>query len=158
MENVILVAEDSEDDEMLLKHVLQKAGLVNPILVVRDGKEAIAHLQEPEPSGEDRTRSLPRVLFLDLYMPRMDGFEVLNWIKGRLHLKGMLVVVLSHYGDTGAIKIAYGLGAHSFLTKPFKILDLYNLMDYFGGYWMYADALANARGMAEQQAEKLRDG
>src|SRR4051794_18581063 len=134
-ENAILLAEDSEDDELLLKLVLCKAGLVNPIQVVRDGEEVIARLKNAN-LAIDGAAALPRILFLDLRMPKVGGLDVLRWMKGQPHLKGLLVVVLSHYGEVGRVQKAYELGAHSFLSKPFLLQDLYNLMKHFRGYWI----------------------
>ena len=72
---------------------------------------------------------------LDLRMPRIDGFHVLEWIYSQSHLTDLLVVVLSHYGETSDINRAYTLGAHSFLLKPFTQKDLTDLASYFDGRW-----------------------
>ncbi|MDB6124234.1 MAG: response regulator [Pedosphaera sp.] len=135
-ENTILLAEDSEDDEILLKLVLRKAGLVNPVHVVRDGEEVIAHLKNAGSASDGEFRNLPKILFLDLRMPKIGGLDVLRWMKSQPHLKGLLVVVLSHYGEVGHVQKAYDLGAHSFLSKPFLLQDLNNLMKHFKGYWI----------------------
>jgi DNA-binding NtrC family response regulator len=69
----------------------------------------------------------------------------------------MLVVVLSHYGEVGTVKRAYEQGAHSFLSKPFKLQDLYNLMKYYKGYWEYANPLP-ADALLPHPSQELSGG
>lgn len=135
MTKTILLAEDSQDDIDLFLHVMRKSGLRNPVIVVHDGEEAIAYLKG-EGNFADRDKyPLPEILMLDLKMPRMNGFQVLDWIQTQEHLKKLLVVVLSHLGETREINQAYDLGARSYLTKPVTTEDLVNLTTHFGGYW-----------------------
>lgn len=136
LERPILLAEDSQDDEILLKLVLQKARVVNPIIVVRTGEEAIAQLQQPQHG--DQLQRLPRIAFLDVRMPGKDGLYVLKWIKQQAHLKGLITVILSHYGEIGTVKTAYELGAYSFLSKPFLLRDLEHLMRHTKPFWKTA--------------------
>ncbi len=130
---MILLVEDSPDDVMICTQVLQKI-VANRIMTVTDGKKAIDYL---DGVGEYRDRQkypLPQVLMLDLKLPYMDGFAVLEWLKDRPDLK-VLVVVLSHYGQTKDINRAYSLGAHTFLAKPLKHEDVVYLTNHFKGYW-----------------------
>src|ERR1700722_17921017 len=136
MSKTILLAEDSPDDELLFKLVMKKAGVENPVVVVRDGQEAIAYLREGSASANYHESARPEIVCLDLKMPRVNGFEVLAWLRDNpLVRSGLLVVVLSHFGDTKDIRRAYALGANSFLTKPFTEGDLENLIEHFAGYW-----------------------
>jgi CheY-like chemotaxis protein len=131
----ILLAEDFEDDATIIQHVLKKAGVINPIIVVTDGAETLAYLKG-EGFYADRTKfPLPSVLLLDLKMPKRNGFEVMEWCKTQPQLKDMLVVILSGHQDLGAINRAYSLGAHSFLLKPCTVEDITNLTENFRGYW-----------------------
>src|SRR3954471_17151309 len=80
-ESVILLAEDHEDEVLLIRQAFAKAKLINPLHVVSNGEEAIAYLQG---NGKYANRSefpLPGLLLLDLKMPRTDGFEVLQWVR-----------------------------------------------------------------------------
>src|SRR5437868_2030655 len=92
---LILLVEDKEDDIVLIRRALAKAGVVNPLQVVRDGDEAIEYL-----AGERKYRNreeypLPQLVLLDLKLPGMDGFEVLRWIRGQPGLSSLRVVVLT---------------------------------------------------------------
>jgi CheY-like chemotaxis protein len=78
---------------------------------------------------------LPSVLLLDLKMPRMGGFEVLEWCKAQPHLNKMLIVVLSGHHELPEVNRAYALGAHSFLVKPSSREEIANLVKKFTGYW-----------------------
>jgi CheY-like chemotaxis protein len=139
----ILVVDDSEDDILLLRRLLKLARLANPIAVAHGGEEALAHLKG-EGEFADRARyPVPAVLILDLKMPRVDGFMVLQWIKQQPHLKQMLVIVLSAVNEIRLVNRAYELGAKTFLTKPCGAEDLSNLMNTYKGYWTLDDAKGN---------------
>jgi CheY-like chemotaxis protein len=127
----ILLAEDSEDDEKLFLRILRQAGVENHVSVVRDGDEVIAYLKGDGVFADRRKYPLPCALFLDLRMRRVDGWEVLRWIRTQEELAGMLVVVLTIFDAPKAIMEAYRLGAHSFLIKPFAERDVKNLVQYF---------------------------
>ena len=129
----ILLAEDSADDEKLFVITLRRAGLENPVQTVRDGDEAIAYLKG-EGAFADRVKfPLPCALFIDLKMRRVDGWEVLKWIRTQESLQNMLVAVLTGFDDPKSTMEAYRLGAHSFLVKPFADRDVKNLVQYFRG-------------------------
>lgn len=135
MAKAILLVEDSRDDELLFLNVMQRAGLANPVLVVRDGGKAISYLRGDGEYSDRVKFPLPAILLLDLKMPVADGFKVLEWIREQTHLVSLHIVVLSHYGETKSINRAYELGAHSFLTKPIKHEDLMDLANHFVGHW-----------------------
>jgi CheY-like chemotaxis protein len=135
MHNTILLAEDFEDDANAVQQVLKEAGVMNPVVVVTDGDEVIAYLNG-EGRFSDRQRfALPGVLLLDLKMPRVHGFEVLEWIRAQPQFEKLLIIVLSGYDEIGQVRKAYDLGARSFLVKPCHIEDVRNLAKAFSGYW-----------------------
>src|SRR5437016_684237 len=118
VEGVILLAEDEEEDVVLLKLGFAKARFLNPVQVVPDGAEAIAYLQG---AGKYSNRSdfpLPNLLLLDLKMPRKNGFEVLEWLRQQPQLSALPVVVLTSSDDMRDVNRAYQLGANTFLVKP----------------------------------------
>jgi CheY-like chemotaxis protein len=127
--------EDSPDDEFVFLEVLRRSGLTNPVMVVRDGDDAIAYLKRDGQFADPKTYPLPSALFLDLSLPKVSGFEVLRWIKAQPHLKDMLLVVLSHSEEVNIMNVAYQLRAHSFLTKPLIQAELNNLTSHFQGFF-----------------------
>jgi DNA-binding response OmpR family regulator len=131
----VLLVDDSRDDALLLELELKRAGLTNPCHWLDNGEEAIRYLAG-EGRFADRDRfPLPTVLLLDLNMPRVNGFQVLRWIRTRPELKQLLVIVVSALDDMKNINLAYELGAKSYLTKPTNPDELRNMVDFFRGYW-----------------------
>ncbi|HXC98850.1 MAG TPA: response regulator [Verrucomicrobiae bacterium] len=131
----ILLAEDSEDDAILIQATLRKAEVLNPVLAVSDGVQAIAYLKGHGFYADRVSFPLPAVVLLDLKMPHKNGFQVLEWWKTQPQLKDILIVVLSGYYDLESIRYAYSLGARSFLIKPCKVEDIMNLRQAFAGSW-----------------------
>ncbi|MDB6020493.1 MAG: putative response regulator, CheY [Pedosphaera sp.] len=136
MTSTILLAEDSTDDELFFKRILLSVGVLNALKVTRDGKETIAYLKGEGDFADRDLFPLPGVLFLDLKMAPVDGWEVLLWLKARPEFNKLLIVVLTNYDGTKELHKAYALGAHSFLIKPFKELDMKGLLEQFPGYWI----------------------
>ena len=133
---LILLAEDSEDDELLFMDVLKRSGFTNPVFVVRDGEEAIAYLNGDFRYGDRERFPLPSILMLDLALPKVNGWQVLQWLKGHPGFEHILVVVL-----TGSLRVqdlhsAYRLGARSYLSKPFTVDDLLNLENANAKYFI----------------------
>jgi CheY-like chemotaxis protein len=131
----ILLADDSEDDEILFRRVLRLSGLANPVILVRDGDEAIAYLAGEGRYGDREKHPLPKVLMLDLKMPNKSGFDVLEWLKGRPELEDLLVVVLTSSERDEDIQRSYTMGADTVLTKPCRVEDMKNLASGFSEYW-----------------------
>src|ERR1043166_4419196 len=113
---VILLVEDREEDVILLRRAFTKANFLNPIQVVSDGDEAIAYLQGAGKYADRSEYPLPKLVLLDLKMPRKDGFEVLQWIRQQPGLSAIRVVVLTASDTVRDVNRAYQLGANSFLT------------------------------------------
>src|SRR5438552_2121515 len=115
---LILSAEDEETDAMILREAFKKEGLANPLVVVRDGWQAINYLSGLPPYHDRCEYFLLVLLFLDLKMPCMSGFDVLAWIGTRPDLKNIPVVVLSSSSATADIRKAREMGARDYLIKP----------------------------------------
>jgi CheY-like chemotaxis protein len=131
----ILIIEDYEDDAKLLQLLLSNAGIFNPIRIALSAEEAIAYLKGGQPGSDRAAFPLPSVIFVDLKLPGIDGFEFLRWLRAHDDLKGAFIVVLSATGDTISIQTAYALGANSFLVKPCHAADLENLIVRYPGFW-----------------------
>ena len=136
IQNAILLAEDSEDDEILFRRVIRLSNLPNPLIRVQDGEEAISYLKGEGICSDREKYPLPMVLMLDVKMPRKTGFEVLEWVRTEPRFKDLLVVVLTSSDRIEEIRLAYKLGADSVLTKPCQIEDLKNLARGFPGRWL----------------------
>ena len=127
-DRLILLVEDREDDILLIQKAFAKAGISNPVHVVRDGEEAITYL-----SGEG---PLPWLVLLDLKMPRKDGFEVLKWIRNVSGLRSVVVVVLTSSESVQDVNEAYQLGANSFLVKPLDFENAVQMGELIRRYWI----------------------
>ena len=133
---VILVVEDREDDILLLRNALRKANLANPVHFVRDGEEAVAYLRGEGKYANRAEHPLPDLMLLDLKLPRMDGFEVLQWVRQQEGIRGLPIVVLTSSEAMQDVNRAYALGANSFFVKEIDFDNLVSLNQLLHRYWM----------------------
>jgi CheY-like chemotaxis protein len=127
----ILLADDNEDDTKLVSAVLKRVDLPYHLEVVRDGDQALAYLKG-EGIFADRGRyPLPVLLLLDLKMPGVSGFEVLQWIRNERQLDRLLVVVLTGSTRSTDMEKAFHLGANAYVVKSPKFDDLLSLLNSF---------------------------
>jgi CheY-like chemotaxis protein len=134
--NIILIVDDYEDDAKLLQIMLTNAGILNSTRIALSAEEAITYLKGVPPYSNRAIYPLPSVIFVDLKLPGIDGFELLRWLRGRNELNGSFIVVLSAAGDMVSIQAAYALGANSFLVKPCRAADLENLVLAYPAPWV----------------------
>jgi CheY-like chemotaxis protein len=132
---VILLADDRDDDITLLLRSFQKVGINIPIQVVKDGEQAIAYLSGAGKYSNRIDHPLPDLLLLDLKMPKVDGFEVLHWIRTSSQLPTLRVVVLTSSDDIRDVTRAYSLGANSFLVKPTDLHGFVELSNFMAENW-----------------------
>ncbi|MCI0747713.1 MAG: response regulator [Verrucomicrobia subdivision 3 bacterium] len=132
---VILVAEDNENDVVLLQRAFGAAGIVSSRHYVSDGQEAVEFLRGDGRFADRAAFPMPDLLLLDLKMPRMNGFEVIQWVRAQSFLEHLRIVVLTTSSDIADIERAYQLGAHSFLTKPANLDDFKNMIASVYRYW-----------------------
>jgi CheY-like chemotaxis protein len=131
----ILLAEDNEDDIQLVQMALQKAGLNNPIHICRDGDEVIMYLQGKEPYNDCQRYPFPRMLILDLKMPKLNGIEVLRWVRDHPHCAVIPTIILSTSILKKDIQEAYELGANAYLTKPAEFATLQTMFKDLFAFW-----------------------
>jgi len=132
----VLLADDDENDILLLRMAFAKAGLAKNLLCVKNGAEAIQYLNG-EGAYADRERyPFPCLMLLDLKMPFRNGFEVLNWIRAQETLKHLVVTVLTASKDEGDVKRAYDLCVNSYLVKPNSAGRLDDLVKRLKEYWL----------------------
>jgi CheY-like chemotaxis protein len=138
---IILVADDDQNDVFFLRRAFQKSGLEYSVMHVSDGQEAIDYLRG-EANYSDRSRfPLPSLLLLDLKMPKVDGFDVLHWLKEHSTLKELPVVVLSSSSREDDIERARSLGADDYRVKPADFEQLLVLAQDVSTRWLAADQL-----------------
>lgn len=136
MTKVILLAEDSADDAAMFKRKLCEAGVTNPLHVVSDGRSVINYLNGDGLYADRQAYPFPRVLFLDLMLPGMDGWQVLKWLNARLDmLERLAVFVLTGVYEIDRLQEAYRLGASSFLIKPLNVADLKQIFRHWPSLW-----------------------
>ena len=116
----ILMAEDNEGDVLLTREAFAEAKIVTHFSVVKDGKEAIDFLAC---QGKYEHESMPDLLLLDVNLPRKNGHEVLQYVKGDAHLQHIPVVMLSTSSSPKDIKLALTNQARCFLTKPINMSE-----------------------------------
>ena len=139
----ILVAEDDPTDAFFLQRAFAKTGVSVGLKFVRDGQEAIDYLRGEAPFADRAAHPMPQLLMLDLKMPRLNGFEVLHWLRAQPGLKRLLVIVFSSSADAGDINQAYDLGANSYLVKPHATEQLLELVNRVEKYWLEANQSPN---------------
>ncbi|HVU23348.1 MAG TPA: response regulator [Opitutus sp.] len=128
----LLLVEDDPDDLALMLRALRKANLANHLHVARDGAEAIEILL-----GEGRLpESEPRVVLLDLKLPKIDGLEVLRRIKGDPRTRGIPVVVLTSSKEQRDVIESYRLGVNSYIVKPVNFEAFSAAVRELGCYWL----------------------
>jgi CheY-like chemotaxis protein len=135
---VILVAEDDEDYVLLIKQVFMKAHIPNPIHVVWNGEEAISYLKGDGKYSNRDEYPLPDIFLLDLKMPRINGFEVLKWVRAQPTLSALRILGLTSSDEIRDVNEAYQLGANSFLVKPMDFQDFTNLSRLIADFWFKA--------------------
>lgn len=135
-QQVFLIAEDREDDILLIRKAFEKAGIRNPLQVVRSGEEAMNYLQGVGRYSNRAEYPLPSILLLDLKMPGIDGFEVLRWIRSQLTLSPLRVLILTSSTDIRDVNRAYGMGANSFMVKPMDFENTTELARTINDYWL----------------------
>lgn len=133
----ILLVEDSPVDILLMQRAFRERIFSNTSLqIVRDGDAAVFYLNgDAEYSDRDRY-PLPRIILLDLKLPRRSGHEVLFWLKQQPELKRLPVVMLTSSRQTVDVNQAYDLGVNSYLVKPVGFASLSEMMQSFAQYWL----------------------
>ena len=137
--SVILLAEDLEDDILLIRRAFAAARVAIPLHVVRDGEEVLAYLSGLGKYSSRDEFPLPDLILLDLKMPNMDGFEVLRWIRHEPTLSSLRVVILTSSNRLQDINAAYQLGANSFLVKTMGFDQFVETVKATMHYWLRLD-------------------
>jgi CheY-like chemotaxis protein len=118
MKHPILIADDDDNDVLLMKRALAAAQVINPVCVVSTGEEAIEYLSGEGQYADRRKFPFPVLLMLNLQMPRKNGAEVLGWLQAQSDLPPLRIIIISGQTDPRPIQQAINLGARCFLRKP----------------------------------------
>jgi CheY-like chemotaxis protein len=132
---VILHIEDDPAHRLLVSKTLTNHGLTNSVMEAEDGQEGLDYLYGVGKYADRKTYRLPRLILLDINMPRMDGFEVLKKIKNDPDLKAIPVIMLSTSARDEEITRGYELGANAYLTKPISFGDFVTKLENFQFFW-----------------------
>ena len=132
----ILMADDDQDDCLLVKDAFKESRLANDLRFVEDGEDLLDYLYHRGKHAGVSSSPRPGLILLDLNMPRKDGREALRDIKSDPDLRSIPVVVLTTSKQEEDIYRSYNLGASSFITKPVTFEGLVEVMKSLGKYWL----------------------
>ncbi len=134
--DLVLLAEDNDSDVVLFKRAWAAAGIHTPVQTVPDGEQAIDYLKGEGKFGDRSRHPLPKLLILDLKMPRKSGFEVMEWVRGQSDFRELRIAVLTTSGDLSDVKKAYQAGASTFLTKSMDPQDFAAQLKGIKNHWL----------------------
>src|SRR5665213_2039937 len=132
----ILFVEDSMDDAKLTIRALTKSGLTNKLHHVKDGAEALDFIYCRGDYASRNIQEHPKMILLDLKMPKVSGMEVLEKIKSDPDMKSIPIVILTSSKEDPDIKKCYALGANSYIVKPVESENFFQSVKELGMYWM----------------------
>ena len=133
---VVLLVEDDDDAVELFKRAFGQAGLTNELRVVRAGDEAMKYLKGEGKFANRRKYPFPALVLLDLNMPRVSGFEVLQWARRHEEMRDLRIIVLTTSEDLGDLKRAYELGSNSFMTKSHDTQEFVRQLRDVKTHWL----------------------
>ena len=128
----ILMAEDDIEDQMLIREALKESDANYNLTIVNNGEELVDYLNQ---RGTYSGVSLPKIVLLDLNMPRKNGHEALAEIKANPNLKQIPIIVLTTSDAEEDIQSTYSMGVSSYICKPVRFQELVDLVNTLGHYW-----------------------
>lgn len=133
----VLLVEDQPQDLELTLRALRKAGVHHRVQIARDGAEALDFLFGEHRQANGRFGSLPKVVVLDLKLPKVDGLEVLEELKRHPHTETLPVVILTSSREPQDIARSYQLGVNSYIVKPVDCDGFSSTVQALGRYWLH---------------------
>ena len=133
---VILLVEDNPDDVELTLRAFKRSHLMNPIVLARDGIEALDFLFARGPHAERANAPLPTLVILDLKLPKLDGLGVLKAIRADQRTALLPVVILTSSKEEQDMISGYSLGANSYVRKPVDFSEFLEAVKVLGIYWL----------------------
>ena len=132
----ILLVEDNMSDAELITRALRKVNLSNHLVHVKDGAEALDFIFAKGEYAEREAKNIPKVILLDIKMPRVDGIEVLRQVKANEDTKLIPIVIMTSSKEEQDIIVSYKLGVNSFVVKPVEFQDFAKAVSELGLYWV----------------------
>ena len=136
----ILLVEDNSRDADLTIRALKKKNLANHLFHVEDGADALDFMFGRNKYAEHRANQLPKVILLDLKLPRVDGLEVLRALRADARTRTVPIVIVTSSNQDPDIQAAYGLGANSYVVKPVDFENFSEAMTALGFFWLLVNA------------------
>ena len=136
MNREILLVEDNPDDVELTRLAFEEAQVANTLTVVRDGAEALDYLFARGRYADRDPQDLPSLVLLDLNLPKLDGREVLQAIRGDARTRALPVVVLTTSDEPFDVEASYALGVNSYIRKPVDFDQFVSVVKQIGLYWL----------------------
>ena len=134
--DVILLVEDNPDDEALTIRALNRNNITNEVVVARDGVQAMDYVFAKGEHADRDIKDLPRLVLLDLKLPKVDGLEVLRQIRADERTKRLPVVVLTSSKEEQDLVDSYNLGVNSYIRKPVDFTLFTEAVRQVGLYWL----------------------
>ncbi len=131
----ILIAEDEEDQRILIQEAMLQARIMNTIHFVEDGVELLDFLYARNKYESNKNKKHPHLILLDLNMPKIDGRKALEVIKNDANLKAIPMIVMTASTAEYDISLSYNLGANSYISKPIDFTGIVEIMKQIGHYW-----------------------
>jgi CheY-like chemotaxis protein len=150
----ILLVEDNQDDMDLALHALKRGKLANNIFVARDGEEALDFLFCRGRFGHRSFDHPPKLVLLDLKLPKVDGMEVLKQIKDDARTKTIPVVIMTSSKEERDLVAGYNLGANSYIQKPVDFDQFRETVKTVGLYWLVTNQPVPANGAREMAVRR----
>ena len=148
MRQTILVIDDDPNDQFFIRRELTKLGSHVNVTFAGDGEEAIGYLKGEGKFSDRSAFPIPSIMFLDLKMPRLTGFEVLEWLKNHETLKATPTIVLSSSDLQNDIDKAYQLGANAYLVKPANVEDFRKVFATTGQFFVELAEIPSPQALA----------
>lgn len=135
----ILLVEDDPNDIELIQIALEQYNFVNKIDIVTDGEQALHYLFGRD--GQPPTHALPKLVLLDLKLPKINGLELLEMIRNSPQTRNLVVVVMTSSAENVDLKACYDLGVNSYIVKPLDFQQFVEVSRQVGFYWMMLNQL-----------------
>jgi CheY-like chemotaxis protein len=152
----ILLVDDSQDDVDLTMHALRSENLANHVFVARDGEEALDFIFCSGPHSDRSFDHPPKIVLLDLKLPKVDGLQVLAKLKGDARTKNIPVVLMTSSKEERDRVNGYTLGVNSYLQKPVDFSEFRKMVKLAGLYWLVTNQPPITNGTSKVAGGQVR--